>query len=139
MPIAKSFDFAVPFKQVHGHGWLPLVSVTFMPPTGKPFVLSLIFDTAATQITLRPDFAALFPVGQPTEANVAGAKRAANGSETTSTVEVFNRILKDRRILFLDLGEPNPLFAGLFGRDCFDSFGFGFWESTHEFYVALNP
>lgn len=31
------------------------------------------------------------------------------------------------------------MFAGLFGRDCFTSFGFGFWENVREIYVTLKP
>jgi hypothetical protein len=139
MPIVKVFDTAISFKQVQGHGWLPLLSVTFIPPIGSRFVLPLIFDTAASEITLRPDFSRFFSTGQPAKANVGGTTQAASGTETKSTVEVLGCVLKDRKILFLDLGEPNPLFAGLFGRDCFSPFGFGFWENARELYVTLKP
>jgi hypothetical protein len=28
---------------------------------------------------------------------------------------------------------------GVFGRECFKSFGFGFWEKSHELYVTVKP
>ncbi|MFZ0245284.1 hypothetical protein [Candidatus Binatus sp.] len=139
MAVTKTFERTIPFKAVHGHGFMPLVSVTFFPPTVDPFTLSLIFDTGATQITLHPDYREWFPQGIAAEANVAGSTETAEGTETTSTVEVLGRTLSNRKILFVDLGKPNPMFAGLFGRDCFTSFGFGFWENVREIYVTLKP
>ncbi len=138
MPVFKSFEYTIPFTEVRGHGWLPLVSIKFVASDGSRFALPLIFDTAATQITLRPDYQNLFPSGQPAAANVAGNKQAARGVETTATIEFLGQAMTCA-ILFLDLGEPNLLFAGLFGRECFKPFGFGFWESARELYVALKP
>ena len=139
MTFVKPFDVTIAFRRVQVDKWLPLVNVTFVPPSAKPFVLPLIFDTGASQITLRPDFASLFPAGTPAQAVVGGNVSTAQGTETKCTVQVFGRTLPDRIILFLDLGPANPLFAGLLGRDCFDTFGFGFWESARELYVSLTP
>ena len=139
MAVTKTFERTIPFKAVYRHGFLPLVRVKFLPPNVDPFTLSLVFDTGATQITLRRDYQEWFPQGIAVEANVAGSIEAGEGTETMSTVEVFGQTLQNRKILFMDLGEPSPLFAGLFGRDCFKPFGFGFWESANEFYVTLKP
>lgn len=139
MAVAKSFDFVVPFAQLAPGRSLPLVSATFFPSVGRPFVLALIFDTGATQITLRTEYAQFFGKTQSAGVNVPGSAQAATGALTTGTVEVFGRTLRDRQILFLDLATPDPAIAGLLGRDCFDSFGFGFWESTRELYVSMSP
>jgi hypothetical protein len=137
MAVTRTFERTIPFRAVYGRGFLPLVVIKFFPPNVDPFILSLILDTGATQITLHSDYSDWFPQGNPAEANVAGSADKAKGTETRSTVEVFGQTLFDRKILFLDLGDLNPTFAGLFGRDCFSSFGFGFWESSREIYVTL--
>jgi hypothetical protein len=139
MAVTKTFERTIPFQAVYRRGFMPLVSVKFFPNNVDPFTLSLIFDTGATQITLRPDYQELFPQGVAAEANVGGRTEAAKGTETMSTVEAFGLKLLNRKILFVDLGEPNPTFAGLFGRDCFRSFGFGFWETAREIYVTSKP
>jgi hypothetical protein len=139
MAVTKTFERTIPFQAVYGHGFLPLVGVKFFPRNADPFTVSLIFDTAATEITLRPEYQDWFPEGESVEAAVGGSTKRAEGIEITSTVEVLGQTLRDRKVLFLELGEPNPLFAGLFGRDCFTPFGFGFWESARELYVTLKP
>jgi hypothetical protein len=137
MAVTRTFERTIQFQPVLGHGLLPLVVVKFFPPQVDPFTLSLIFDTGATQITLRPEYRDWFPQGEAAQANLAAKAEEAEGTVTKSTVEVFGRTLFNRTILFLELGKPNPTFAGLFGRDCFSSFGFGFWESSREIYVTL--
>jgi len=135
MAFSKTFEHIIPFTEVYEHGWLPLVKVKFIEPDME---LSLIFDTAATTIMLRPELEEFFPPSQPTEVNVAARKEAAEATETRSAVEFLGTTI-DCRVAFVDLGKPNPLFSGLFGRECFSPFGFGFWQKGHELYVTLTP
>ena len=133
----KSFDHIIPFTEAKGEGWLPIVKVAFILSNGNEYELPLLFDTAAAEITLPPEFGEDFPQGEPADANVGGTKEAAKGVVTSGTVEFMGRRM-DCRILLLDL-PANPLWAGLFGRACFSPFGFGFWESTRELYVTSQP
>ncbi len=133
----KSFDRVIPFTQAEGGEWLPIVSVAFILSDGTEYELPLLFDTAATEITLPQEFAEDFPPGEPTKANVGGSKQAATGAVTSATIEFLGQRMTCP-ILLLDF-PANPLFAGLFGRACFKPFGFGFWESSHELYVTLEP
>jgi hypothetical protein len=140
----KSFEYLIPFQQFRssrGPVWLPLVTVTLLQqPGGQRVDLPLIFDTGASTTTLRHD---LFPllgladwnVGQAGSAGTAGGQ--AQFYRYTATLEFFGRQMSCP-VHLMQL-PPGP-YMGLFGREqVFHQFGFGFWESTHEIHVTLNP
>jgi hypothetical protein len=128
----KGFERIIPFTEVRGVGWFPIVEVMFIKSTGQRRPLPLLFDTGATQITLHSDWSWLFPPGQLQQLNTVGSNSPLDGR-----IEFLGQTI-DCNILMASLPK-RPWMAGLFGRECFTSFGFGFWERTHELYVTLTP
>ena len=62
-PFGKDFTEVIKFTHVFdgsGDGWFPIVEVSLVKPTGERIPLKLLFDTGATQITLRADYEFLF-------------------------------------------------------------------------------
>lgn len=139
-PFGKTFTEIIEFTPVSdddsGERWFPIVEVALVQPTGRRVPLQLLFDTGATQITMRADYAFLFT-------------NLEKQWFQTPDGEVEGKIAKNQTIEFLgvavrcDIGLlenfPDRVYVGLFGRDCFKSFGFGFWESERELYVTLKP
>ena len=137
MPL-KFFDRTIPFTRVAGNGSFPIVEVTFIKQNGQRRVLPLLFDTGASWITLRPQYRWLFPKSITKQAvGTAGKKKTSQGTLTTGRIEFLGQTI-DCQILLLPMS-PNPLWAGLFGRECFARLGFGFWEATGELHVTVNP
>jgi hypothetical protein len=136
MPVRKSFETTIPFTEIPGEGWFPIVEVTFIKSDGQRRKLMLLFDTGATEIVLRPEFAWLFPAGQPEVWDTAGNGGGTPGVLTRGQID-FLGVTIDCSISLLPM-RPR-LWAGLFGRECFTSFGFGFWERAHRLYVTTTP
>lgn len=145
---AKSFEHTIPFYSVtdpvsQQTVSIPLVSVQFIRPNGNRVTLPLIFDTGASTVTLRNDFFWLFNVpswtsGTPLSVNTAGNQRPVAAYQYSGRLEFLGKTVNCP----INLQElpPNPLWAGLFGREAvFREFGFAFWESTRELYVTLRP
>lgn len=141
----KSFEHTVRFYEAATPGgamWLPLVTVTLVQTSGNRVDLSLMFDTGASQMTLRRDLYPLLGVpswdaGRRVEAATGGGIVTAYRYE--ATFEFLGKTITCPVHLLENL-PPHPLYQGLFGREqMFEAFGFGFWESAHELYVALNP
>jgi hypothetical protein len=137
-PFTKDFTETIKFTRVvdvSGDRWFPIVEVALVKPTGQRVPLKLLFDTGATQITLRGDHGFLFTDVEEERFQTAKG-------------EVQGRIAKNQTIEFLgvstscDIGLlddfPERVFVGIFGRDCFKPFGFGFWENARELYVTLK-
>jgi hypothetical protein len=136
MPVKAEFETTIPFTEVPGEGWFPIVEVTFIKADGQRRPLLLLFDTGATEIVLRPEFDWLFPPGRRELWDTAGAGQGTPGVLTAGKVE-FLGITTDCNISLLPM-RPR-LWAGLFGRECFSAFGFGFWERSRRLYVTAKP
>jgi hypothetical protein len=135
MPL-KSFERTILFTEVRGRGWYPIVEVTFIKVDGRRRILPLLFDTGASVITLRPEYEWLFPPGTICDdVNTGGSNVPTYGVETAGRIEFLGQTM-DCPILLLPM-PPNPLWAGLFGRECFERFGFGYWQSAHELYATV--
>ena len=141
----KTFEHIVRFYEVATQGgsvWLPLITVTLVQSSGHRVDLSLMFDTGASQMTLRRDLYPLLGVpswdaGQRVDTATGGGIVTAYRYE--ATFELLGRTIICPVHLLENL-PPHPLYQGLFGREqMFSEFGFGFWESIHELYVTLNP
>ncbi|HAM58695.1 MAG TPA: hypothetical protein DCQ64_26105 [Candidatus Rokubacteria bacterium] len=141
----RSFEHAVQFYEQQtptGPIVLPLVTVGLVQPNGTRVDLSLIFDTGASVTTLRAD---LYPLlGIPAwNVGQAQATSTANGVAQCylyqATLEFLGKAVVCP-VALIDTLPPNPLYVGLFGRaGMFEQFGFGFWESSKELDVTLNP
>jgi len=133
----RSFETTIPFVEVAGVGWYPLLQVTFLKPNRRKLYLPLLFDTGADQICLHPDWQHFFPNLRDTTFYGTGHEKAAPGKTTKGQVEFLGRII-DCEIGFAQM-QSYTWMAGVVGRDCFKPFGFGFWESARELYVTLKP
>jgi hypothetical protein len=129
----KPFETTIPFVNVPGEGWYPLVELTFLRPSGN-LHLSLLFDTGADQILLHPYWEWAFPNLKP--AKFSGIGGSVTGKRTAGQVEFLGQTIN----CVIGFGpkkmEQKTWMQGVFGRDCFMPFGFGFWESSHELYVT---
>lgn len=130
----RSFTEVIRFTEIPGEGWFPIVEVVFIKADGERRQLALLFDTGATQIVLRREYQWLFPKGE-IEGFDTGAG-PAEGILTTGKIE-FLGVVTDCNVSLLPM--RRRAWAGLFGRDCFKPFGFGFWENARELYVTLKP
>ena len=140
----KSFEHTIRFYQPPGQAaWIPLVTVNLVQANGNRVSLPLIFDTGASVTTLRHDLYPLLGVpswdsGEPQETQTAGGPDLVRIYRYQATLEFLGKTAQcpiDLAVL-----PQNPFYLGLFGREqIFDNFGFGFWESTHELYVTVNP
>ena len=138
MPLI-SFERTILFTEVPSRRrWFPIVEVTFIKSDGQRYILPLLFDTGASCIMLRPEYAWLFPPStSPVPIAAVGHSNSISCPRTSGQIE-FLGVSMDCSII-LSLIPPNPLWAGLFGRECFQQFGFGFWESTNKLYETLQP
>jgi hypothetical protein len=133
----KSFETTIPFVQVQGGGWYPLVKVVFLKPNRRDLELTLLFDTGADQIVLHPEWEWAFPNLRPYKFGGIGGE--TDGKNTRGQVEFCGQVID------CDIGfgpkemERRTWMAGILGRDCFKPFGFGFWETSRELYVTLKP
>ena len=136
MPL-KSFERTILFTNSGGRLY-PIVEVTFVKPNGKRQILPLLFDTGASEIIIRPQYYYVFPRSTSTQPiGTAGKRRASVAKVTTGQMEFLGRAM-NCTVLLLPM-KSNPLWAGLFGRECLDKFGFGYWQSTGELHVTLTP
>ena len=133
----KSFERTVPFVEVKDVGWYPLIRVAFLKPNKQRLELSLLFDTGADLICLHPDWEWAFP--NLAEFDFDGIGGNAKGKHTLGQIELFGEVID------CDIGfgpkemQSRTWMAGVIGRECFKSFGFGFWEGARELYVTLKP
>lgn len=127
-----TFQLTIPFT-----GGYPLVRVNLLTLSGQWRAFPLLLDTGATNITIRPEHAQLFPPGVTEGLNAVGQKVPRQVSVTKSRFEFLGQV-GDCHIVIDDL-PAHPLIAGLFGRECFTLFGFGFWETAREIYVTSQP
>jgi hypothetical protein len=135
LPFARTFTEIIPFTYVQGEGWYPVVEVDLIKPQGGRQQLKLLFDTGATQIILRSDHEQFFTKVED-QIYDTGAGKTPGRIAKNQQIE-FLGVTISCDIGFLPLGPR--IWAGLLGRDCFEPFGFGFWEDKHEIYVTLKP
>ena len=142
--VSKDFEHTVHFFEIQdqtGSFFLPLVQVNLIGPQQNRIQLSLIFDTGADITSLRSDLYPLlgltaWDVG--TRRTMTGASGSFDAYEYPATLEVFGKII-NCPIQLIPMAH-NPVYHGLLGRNAiFQEFGFGFWESSHDLYVTLNP
>jgi hypothetical protein len=142
--VSKTFDHTVPFYEIVESGRIvrvPLVQVSLMGPLSTRYQLSLLFDTGADVTSLRADLYPLlgisaWDVGQRVPLSTAGGN--CYGYQYEGVIELFGKSI--RCPIQLIPMPPNPLMQGLLGREIvFNEFGFGFWESANELYVASEP
>jgi len=131
----KPFEITIPFREINGD-WYPIVEVSFRTIFNEWLTLLLIFDTGSEPIVLKPDYRHVFSPGR--EESVAGIGDAGphTALATGTEVEFLGRI--QRCEIVIDK-VPKEFAAGVFGRDGFKPFGFGFWEGPRELYVTLKP
>lgn len=132
----KSFEITIPFVETED-GWFPLIEVVFLRPDNRQLTLPLLFDTGAENICLHPYWEWAFPDLKPQRIHGVGKDGWIYGKSTQGRVKLLGSET-DCEILFAPMLEKTWR-AGLLGRDCFKSFGFGFWESARELYVTLKP
>lgn len=136
MPL-KSFERTILFTYFGGRSY-PIVEVIFVKPNGKRQLLPLLFDTGASCIIVRPQYHFVFPKSTSTEpVGTAGKRQASSAQVTTGRMEFLGKAM-NVKVLLLPM-KSSPLWAGLFGRECFDQFGFGYWQSSGELHVTLTP
>ena len=137
--VSKSFDRAIQFVWT-GKAWLPLIKVAIVSPNLRRLDLALLFDTGSDQLLLHPDWETFFPPASLKPKDFTGIGGTALGKNTRGQIILFGRTIT------CDIGfgpkgmeAPDPPMAGIIGRECFKTFGFGFWEAAHELYVKLRP
>jgi hypothetical protein len=135
--VDKSFEITVKFQQVFGGHWYPIVQTIFLRSDGTRIRLPLLFDTGADSLVLHPDYEIMFSSLQPQKYKGIGSAGTYDGKKTMGKIEIFGRVI-ECEIGFVAM-EFLPWRAGLLGRNCFSSFGFGFWEAARELYVNLKP
>ncbi len=142
----KPFEHTIRFYEAqtpNGPAWLPIITATLVQPGGNRVDLPLMFDTGASVTTLRHDLYSLLGVpswdsGQPLDSLTAGSDAPVPCYRYQATFEFLGKTVQCP--VHLQKMPAHPLWLGLFGREqIFKEFGFGFWESTHELYVSLNP
>lgn len=143
----KTFEHAIRFFQAQTDTgaivWLPLVTVHLVQPNGNRVALPLMFDTGASVTTLRHDLYPIFGIpswdsGELQPTLTAGGEQPVSAYRCQVTLEFLGKAV--RCPVHLQVLPRHPLYVGLFGREqIFKEFGFGFWESTQELYVTLNP
>ena len=143
--VQKEFNRTIRFKQRQLGGEihrLPIVTATVFGPGGNGINLPLLFDTGASHITLRSELYTFLGIpswdsGERVSAAVAKGTADAYRYHDIE-VEFFGKRVRCT-IQLMEIGR-HPMFQGLFGRSgIFQEFGFGFWESTGELYVATDP
>jgi hypothetical protein len=143
---SKNFEHSVKFREVKTQNgtsvWFPIVEVFLITPINSRVSLSLLFDTGANVTTLRANLYPLLGLrswdeGLRVLVGTGGGQVVAY--EYTTTMEIFGKSIQCPIHLSQEL-QGNPLFSGLLGRNTvFNEFGFGFWESTRELFVAETP
>ena len=131
----KRFEWTIPFTKLDK--WYPLVEVKFLTQSGAWIPIPLIFDSGAEATLLLPRYANHFPDGEDEPIGVVGSSRISAPVIKDIEVEFLDRRLKCDVIV-----RPlpcHPFIGGLFGRNCFKPFGFGFWENSRELYVTSKP
>ncbi|MFQ5914131.1 MAG: hypothetical protein ACE5JS_13210 [Nitrospinota bacterium] len=135
----KNFEHLIKFYM-----GFPIVTLNLVNANGESVKLPLLFDTGASEITLRHDLYTLFGVsswdsGELHELGTAGGDKPVRAYRYHAKVEFLGKSFDDCPISLMVLPK-NPLYVGLFGRRrVFEGFGFGFWEKSRELYVTSNP
>jgi hypothetical protein len=133
---AKSFETTIPFVKIAGNGWEPVILVTFLRPRAPNLELALLFDTGADRIVLQPSWEDCFEnLEDTTFGGLGGIDQP--GKHTAGRIQLLGQIV-DCDIGFTKMTERTWM-QGVFGRECFKAFGFGFWEKSHELYVTVKP
>jgi hypothetical protein len=131
----KSFEITIPFTRIHGERY-PLVPVSFWTIYNDWLTVPLIFDTGAEPIILKPEYRRLFPPGRQELVGGVGEEQGHTVMATKANVEFLGRIQSCEIVIDK---VPKDFAAGIFGRDGFKPYGFGFWETARELYVTLKP
>jgi hypothetical protein len=105
-------------------------------PRAPDLELSLLFDSGADRIVLQPSWEDCFENLEDTVFGGLGDKDQP-GKPTTGKIRLLGQII-ECDIGFTKMTERTWM-QGVFGRECFKSFGFGFWEKSHELYVTVKP
>lgn len=132
----QPFEWTIPFTKLDK--LYPLVEVKFLTKAGKWIPIRLIFDTGSEAALLRPRYAQYFP--EPVIELVGGAgetEREPTPVIKNVQIEFLSKQIKCD-VIVRDL-PCHSLVGGLFGRNCFKPFGFGFWENAQQIYVTLKP
>jgi hypothetical protein len=136
--LSKSFEVTIPFIHTPEGLWEPLLQVTILKPNPRKLDVPLLFDTGADQILLHPYWEFAFPHGLSPHTFV-GIGGDVKGKYTRGQIQLLGRTI-DCNIGF---GPPEMAqktwMAGILGRECFKSFGFGFWERARQLYVTAKP
>lgn len=134
--VDKSFEITVKFEQVAAGYWYPIVRTLFILSDGYKFRVPLLLDTGADGLVLHPSYESLFSGTVPEKYKGIGGKDY-DGTKTQGKIQLFGRTL-ECEIGFVEF-ELTPWRVGFLGRECLRTFGIGFWEAEHEFYVTLTP
>lgn len=134
--VEKSFEITIKFEQVAGGVWYPIVRTVFILPDGYKFRLPLLLDTGSDGLVLHPHYESMFKNFEPETFKGLG-DQSRKGKKTQGKIEVFGREI-ECEIGFVEF-ELLSWRAGFLGRECLTTFGIGFWEPRHEFYVTLTP
>jgi hypothetical protein len=133
----KSFEHVIDFIP-DGKLWQPVVSVTFLRAGALDLSFPLLFDTGASQICLSSDCEEFFPDSKLEDCTFDGIGGASiPGKHTAGQIRFLGRVI-DCDIGFAKMKEHSWM-RGVFGRECFSAFGFGYWEADHRLYVTVKP
>lgn len=130
----RSFETTIDFIPV-GNTWQPVVWITFIRPKAPNLSLPLLFDTGADQICLFPSWEPYFSNLEDT--TFYGLGDPQPGKHTQGQIKFLGCVI-DCDIGFAKLTERTWM-QGVFGRECFKPFGFGYWERDHRLYVTVKP
>ena len=142
----KTFEHTVRFREVEVNPGvrksIPIVTVGLVQPNGNRIELPLFFDIGANITILRWDVYPLLGLSSwdiGTQVEVTTANGIALAYQYEFTLELFGKRAACPVRLMKGLPSNAP-FMGLLGREgIFKEFGFGFWESSKELYVTLQP
>ncbi len=141
----KDFELVIPFQNLQDPNGntihFPIVEVTFITSANVRRTIPLLFDTGASVTTLQDVCFPLLGLQRWDEGlrlDSTTASGIADVYQYTGTLELFGKTITCP--INLMQMPRQTLWLGLLGRDTvFKEFGFGFWESTNELHVTLNP
>jgi hypothetical protein len=134
----KSYDLTIPFTQNRRTRlWYPIMVVSLQLSTGGWQPFRLIFDTGASTIVLRREFADQFPPAALQDVGTVGSGKARRMLVTRSQADVLGRIIPCQ--IVLAKLPANYVVDGLLGRECLEPFVFGYSQTAQEIYVRLSP
>jgi hypothetical protein len=134
----KSFEMTIPFSKTPEGLWEPLLQVIILKPNPNKLTVPLLFDTGSDQILLHPDWEFAFPHSLKPH-RFGGISGKAQGKNTRGQIELFGQTSNCNIGFGPKEMEPRTWMAGVLGRECFRTFGFGFWERDRQIFVTLKP